>query len=107
MLEIPCYVLEEGFVSEDEDRRVITVSGLQTAIGMGIGDGSTRLATFAAQIAPNSGAEGDLTARLSNPVEFIMPQGGLAKGYTALLLADICDCIDLPPYSVPLPMLGQ
>ena len=92
-LEIPCYVLEEGFVSEDEDRRVITVSGLQGAIGMGLGGGATRLASFAAQIAPNSTASNDLAARLESPVQFIMPQGGLAKGYTALLLADLCDVI--------------
>jgi len=31
-VEIPCYVLEDGAAKRDEDRRVITVSGLQQAL---------------------------------------------------------------------------
>jgi hypothetical protein len=92
-VEIPCYVLEEGFTERDEDRRVITVSGFQEAIGMAPGGGSTRLAAFAMSIADNSTSAQDLSARLNSPVEFVMPTGGIGKGYSALLLADLCDVI--------------
>ncbi len=92
-LELPCYVLEEGAVEEDEDRRVITVSGLQKAIGMSPSGGSPRLVTFASSIADNPSMRKDLTARLNSPVEFVMPQGGIAKGYSALLLGQFCDAI--------------
>lgn len=89
--EIPCYVLEEGAVDRDDDRRLITASGLQQAVGMSASGGSPRLADFAARIASNSHSRGHLSARLNEPVEFIMPQGGVAKGYGVLLLADLCD----------------
>lgn len=92
-LEIPCYVLEDGVFDRDEDRRVITASGLQQAIGMTASGGSPRLAAFAASIAPNSAASKDLASRLESPVEFVLPGGGVAKGYSALLLADFCDVI--------------
>jgi len=92
-LELPCYVLEEGAVEQDEDRRVITASGMQKAIGMGVGGGSTRLASFAKQIATNPSMAMDLSSRLSSPIEFVMPKGGIAKGYSALLLGQLCDAI--------------
>ncbi len=92
-LEIPCYVLEEGAVKRDEDRRVITASGLQQAIGMAASGGSPRLAAFAHSIASNSTAAKDLSSRLESPIEFVLPGGGIAKGYSALLLADFCDVI--------------
>ncbi len=93
MLEIPCYVLEEGAADQDEDRRVVTASGLQQAIGMTGSGGSPRLAAFAAQIAPNSAAANDLTTRLESPIEFVLPGGGVAKGYSAMLLVGLCDVI--------------
>jgi hypothetical protein len=92
-VEIPCYVLEEGAVPEDEDRRVITVGGLQAAIGMATGGGATRLVSFAMLIADNPSMAQDLSARLSSPIEFTMPTGGVAKGYSALLLGQLCDAI--------------
>jgi len=92
-LEIPCYVLEDGIFDRVEDRRVITASGLQQAIGMTASGGSPRLAAFAPSIAPNSTASRDLSSRLESPIEFVLPSGGFAKGYSALLLADLCDVI--------------
>lgn len=93
MLEIPCYVLEEGAAERDEDRRVITATGLQTAIGMSASGGLPRLAAFARQIASNSTASHDLSSRLDSPIEFVLPAGGVAKGYSAILLGDLCDTI--------------
>lgn len=92
-VEIPCYVLEEGFVPEDEDRRVIRIDGLQTAIGMAPGGGTTRLVDFITRISDNPSMTNDLAARLSSPVEFVPPNGGVAKGYSALLLQSVCDAI--------------
>lgn len=92
-LELPCYVLEDGVTDRDEDRRVITASALQQAIGMTPSGGSPRLAAFAESVAPNSVAAQDLSSRLNSPIEFVLPQGGVAKGYSAMLLADLCDAI--------------
>lgn len=92
-LEIPCYVLEEGAVPEDEDRRVIRLDGFQRSLNMSASGGTPRLVEFARRIATNNGAANDLTARLDSPIEFIPPNGGTAKGYSALLLAGLCDQI--------------
>lgn len=91
-VEIPCYVLDGDF-ERDEDRRVITASGMQRAIGMAASGGSPRLASFAISIASNSVVASDLAARLNDPIEFVMPGGGIAKGYSATLLADLCDAV--------------
>ena len=92
-LEIPCYVLEEDAVPEDEDRRVIRVDGMQSAIGMAPGGGTTRLVDFALRISDNPSMASDLSARLSNPIEFTPPNGGLAKGYSCMLLQQLCDAV--------------
>lgn len=85
-VEIPCYVL-------DDERRVITLSGVFQGIGMSIGGGLTRLVAFANQIADSAAMASDLSIRLESPIEFIPPKGGVAKGYEATLLADLCDAI--------------
>jgi general stress protein YciG len=92
-IEIPCYVLEDGAVPADEDRRVIRIDGMQAAIGMSPGGGTTRLVDFANRIASNSAMRNDLTVRLSSPIEFVPPNGGVAKGYSAMLLQALCDAI--------------
>lgn len=85
-VEIPCYVL-------DDERRVITISGMQEGLSMSASGGSPRLAAFAEQIADNPSMGKDLASRLDSPIEFTLPKGGTAKGYEATLLADICDAI--------------
>ena len=92
-IEFPCYVLEDGAVPTDEDRRVITTSGMRAALGMTSSGGSPRLVAFARQIADNPSMGNNLAARLESPIEFIPPNGGIAKGYPATLLADLCDSI--------------
>lgn len=85
-VEIPCYVLED-------EKRVITVSGMQMALGMAASGGSPRMAQFALQIADNPSMGNDLSSRLESPIEFALPKGGIAKGYEATMLADLCDAI--------------
>ena len=92
-IEIPCYVLEEGAVEQDEDRRVITISGMQEALGLSASGGSPRLASFAATLAAKANTHKDLSSRLESPIEFVMPGGGVAKGYSALLLGSFSDAI--------------
>ena len=89
-IDIPCYVLEDG-------RRVIVMAGIINAMGMKIGGKSSgeadRLANFAATrgIAPRVSDES--WQRLRNPIWFSPPSGGRAKGYEAVLLADLCDAV--------------
>jgi hypothetical protein len=85
-VEIPCYVLED-------ERRVVTSSGLLSALGMGIGGGLTRLAGLARTIADNPSMAGDLVSRLESPIEFIPGSKGIAKGYEATILGQLCDAI--------------
>lgn len=85
-VEMPCYVL-------DDERRVITLSGLFEPLGLGTGGGLSRLVGLTRQFAPNQEAANNLSCRLETPIEFIMPKGGVAKGYEATLLSDLCDCI--------------
>lgn len=84
--EIPCFVL-------DDERRVITLRGMQTALGMGMGGGATRMAGLARLVADNPVEASDLSVRLESPIEFVMPKGGTAHGYEGLLLVNICETI--------------
>lgn len=71
--------------------------GMQTALGMGMGGGATRMASLARMIALNSSQGNDLAVRLESPIEFVMPQGGVAHGYEGLLLVNICETSDDDP----------
>lgn len=85
-VELPCFVL-------DDERRVITASEMQSALGMSGSGGSPRLVSFAMKITGKPSRSGNLPGRLESPIEFVPPHGGLAKGYEAILLADLCDAI--------------
>ena len=91
--EIPCYVLE-GEV------RVLVQRQLQMGVGMSSGggkDGSRRLAGFLEKLAEKSktpnGSAIRAAERVRNPIEFYLPGGGIAHGYPASLLVDICDAV--------------
>jgi hypothetical protein len=63
---------------------------------MSLSGGSTgeqRIATFLDVIEKKGIGLKDLTARIRNPIEFVMPQGGVANGFEATILADICDAV--------------
>lgn len=95
--EIPCFVL-------DNDTRVLTQRGLQTSIGMSIGGGSKpgeqRLVSFLVSLAEKSKNDNnlalcsaELAERVRSPIKFRLPAGGLAFGFEATILADVCDVI--------------
>lgn len=85
-VEMPCYVL-------DDERRVITLVGLFQPLKIGTGGGLSRLVGLTRQLSPTQGIANDLSCRLETPIEFVMPKGGVANGYEATLLSDICDAI--------------
>jgi hypothetical protein len=89
-IEIPCYVLEDG-------RRVITHSGMISSLGMSKGGGSNpsagdRLARFATGKLLEPFATKDLRAG-TEPILFHTPNGILAYGYEATILADLCEMV--------------
>ena len=88
-IEIPCYVL-------DDETRVLsqrgTLSGLNLARGSR--DGGDRLAAFLSgkQISPF--VSNELMLAITNPIRFRHPGGGgIAFGYPATILPDICDAV--------------
>lgn len=86
-IEVPCFVLEG-------DRRIITLAGMQSALGLNLGGGPGRLAEFIGRIDPNAANANELAVRLESPVRFTPPRGGKAAfGYPSDLLADICDVL--------------
>jgi hypothetical protein len=91
-LEIPCYVLEDK-------KRVLVQTGLIKALGMSPGTGSRsiaggdRLAKFVGGKAIKPFIPNKITEMINNPIKFKMPIGGIAYGYEATILADICDAV--------------
>jgi hypothetical protein len=89
-VEIPCYVLEDG-------KRVLQQSSVIRALNMSHGGsysrGVDRLAKFAAQGRLKSFVSNELLERTENPIRFRTPQGSLAYGYEATVLADLCEAI--------------
>lgn len=91
-LEIPCYVLDDG-------RRVLVRIGMIKALGMSEGTGSRSLATgdrlvkfiSGDRIKPYMSAE--LSEMITNPLQFKLPGGGVAYGYEATILPEICDSV--------------
>ena len=55
--------------------------------------GGDRLAKFAAQGRLKEFFSNELLDRTANPIRFRTPQGSLAYGYEATILADLCDAI--------------
>lgn len=88
--EIPCYVLED-------DRRVLVQRGVVSALGMARGgsanSGGDRLAKFAAGKALSSYVSADLRQVTEGPIKFRTPNGAVAHGYEATVLADLCDAV--------------
>ena len=89
-LEIPCYVLEDG-------RRVLVQRGMMTALdmkqgtaGRGAGD---RLAKFIAGKSVGPFISGHLAHVITSPIIFQPTTGGVAYGYEATILADLCDAV--------------
>ena len=89
-IEIACYVLEDG-------RRVLQQTGVLRALNLSHGGsystGGDRLAKFASQGRLKSYVTKALTDRTEKPIRFKTPTGGLAYGYEATVLADLCEAV--------------
>jgi P63C domain len=85
-IAIPCYVLED-------ETRVLSQRGLHTGIGLSEGGGKSgarKIAELMAQLQEKGINSRDLAARANSPIRFVMPGGGIADGYDAKILPDIC-----------------
>jgi hypothetical protein len=89
-IELPCYVLDDG-------RRVVVQRGMlrgldmkQGTAGRGAGD---RLAKFIATKSINPYVPKGLADVIIDPIKFKPPGGGVAYGYEATVLADLCDAV--------------
>lgn len=89
-IEIPCYVLEDG-------TRVLSQRGMVSGLGMTYGSGqggADRLTGFAGGKGISPFINNDMMALIKNPIKFAHSGGGgVAYGYPATLLADICDAV--------------
>jgi P63C domain len=88
-VEIPCYVLSDG-------RRVLVNRGMVSALGMSkgrAGGGGDRLTAFTRTKAIEPFIDNELRATIEEPIRFKAPNGKLAFGYEATILADICNAV--------------
>jgi hypothetical protein len=86
---IPAYVLADG-------RRVLTQRGLQAALGFsrsGGKGGARRLVSFLSGIERKGLPINNLASRADSDIRFILPRGGVALGYEATILEDLCNII--------------
>ena len=84
-VEIPCYVLED-------ETRVLVQRGMATGLNMSMSGSGQRLTAFIASKSINSFVSNDLKVGINNPIKFSAP-GGIAHGYPAILLADLCEAV--------------
>lgn len=88
-IEIPCYVLADG-------RRVLVQRGMQVGIGLSRSGGAGRARRIAVLLAGlvRKGLDfEDLIARVNSPIRFLLASGGVADGYEATILPDLCAAI--------------
>lgn len=87
---IPCYVLSDG-------RRVLSQSGMVSALGMKKGSnpnlGGDRLANFAAGKGVKPFVSEQLVATIQNPIRFRIGQEAQAYGFEATALSGFCEAI--------------
>ena len=89
-IEIPCYVLED-------ETRVLSQSGMFQSLGLArrglvTTKSGAQIPRFAASKAIHPFISKELTAGLSNPIVFTGPTGS-TYGFSAMILADICDAV--------------
>ena len=83
-IEIPCYVLED-------ETRVLIQRGVATGLDMSSASGQ-RLTTFATSKSIKPFLSNELQVVIDNPIRFIT-QRGIAHGYPATLLVDLCKAV--------------
>lgn len=89
-LELPCYVLED-------ERRVLTATGMQDALNMARGGsmvpGLNRLELFIRGERISGFVIDALAERIRSPIVFVTPTGALAYGYEADVLVELCEAV--------------
>lgn len=89
-LAIPCYVLED-------ERRVLTVAGMQEALRMAKGGsmvgGLNRLELFIRGQRIGPFVPEEVAERVRSPIVFVTPMGALAYGYEAMLVVELCEAV--------------
>jgi len=81
----------------EDGRRVLVQGGVLMGMDMsqgtaGRGEGD-RLGRFIATKAINPYVSKHLTDVITSPIKFRAPSGGIAYGYEATILADLCDAV--------------
>jgi P63C domain len=89
--EIPCYVLEDG-------RRVLVLSSMINALDLSQGTASARasgnrLSKFLQSKSLTGYVPDELAKAVNSPIRFCTPNGSLANGYEATILATICESV--------------
>jgi hypothetical protein len=89
-IHLPCYVL-------DDERRVLTASGLQTGMAIAQGGsmkkGLSRVELFVSGKIISPFISDDLRDRVQNPILFRTPANGKAYGYEAEVLVELCEAV--------------
>lgn len=89
-MEIPCFVL-------DDERRVLTVTGMQDAMRMARGGsmvpGLNRFELFATRERIKPFVSKDLLDRIRSPINFLTPTGKRAYGFEAEVLVELCESV--------------
>lgn len=90
-IEIPCYVLEDG-------KRVLVMTGMIKALDMKPGTAAKketgdRITKFISTKGIKPKVSSKLNDMIKNPIKFKVTHGGIAYGYEATILADICDAV--------------
>jgi hypothetical protein len=86
-VSIPCYVLED-------EKRIITLNGMKSALGISIGGKSAKLGEFLATIEGNPASANELAVQLENPIRFTTADNRKVQyGYEASLLVDMCESV--------------
>ena len=89
-IEIPCYVLED-------ETRVLAQRGMVSGLGMARGGsshgGGDRLAHFVNQKTLKPFISNELIKVTVSPIRFRAPNGGIANGYPATLLVNLCNAV--------------
>ena len=85
-IEIPCYVLED-------ETRALSIRGMSSGIGLDP-EAGFRMPQFMATKALKPFVIKDILPAIKNPIKFKNPVGGgVAYGYPAALLVDVCNAI--------------
>jgi len=89
-IQLPCYVLTD-------ETRVLSQRGMLSGLGIAKGSssgGGDRLVGFLSGKAISPYVSKELMTVMTNPIKFRSPNGGgIAFGYPATMLADICDTV--------------